>query len=88
MRGRSLADDFARPGASVEGDRDEIVRWISRARREQREEKERVGGLFVKVLYATTSLLQRGRSPSVSVRLTVNYNHDRCVTSIMATVAG
>ena len=59
-----------------------------RARREQREEKERVGGLFVKALYAATSLLQRGRSPSVSVRLTVNYNHDRCVTSIMATVAG
>lgn len=73
-----------------------VSRWRSatkscaryRPRREQREEKERVGGLFVKTLYATTSLLQRGRSPSVSVRLTVNYNRDRCVTSIMATVAG
>lgn len=51
-------------------------------------EKEKVSSLFVNIAYTTTSLLQRGRSPSVSVRLTVNYNHDRCVTSIMATVAG
>lgn len=47
-----------------------------------------MSSLFVNIAYTTTSLLQRGRSPSVSVRLTVNYNHDRCVTSIMATVAG